>query len=148
METWLVFRQGESWLALLSSEVKEVLPLCQLCHPPGLGGLLSGFLNLEGRLLPAVSLARMLGQEGPVGQQLLLSSPLVVQVEAVEGVFQVTPRPLEAGYTFNDWAVARATLADRLVYRLAADRLLLAEERARLEDLGRQHQERLKACET
>ena len=58
----MAFRVGTEWLAVplaLATEVAPLAPVHRLPHRDG--GALLGVVNVGGRLLPAVSLARLMG---------------------------------------------------------------------------------------
>jgi len=58
----LVFRIGAEWLAAPMALVASVAPLARVHRlPHRSGGALLGIVNVDGRLLPAVSLAALLG---------------------------------------------------------------------------------------
>jgi len=63
----MVFRVGDEWLAAplaLVASVAPVAPVHRLPHRGGKGSALLGIVAVEGRLLPAVSLAALLGIDG------------------------------------------------------------------------------------
>jgi chemotaxis-related protein WspD len=58
----LVFRIGREWLALPARVIDTVAPLAPLHRVPHrTGAILLGVVNIEGRLVPALSLAALLG---------------------------------------------------------------------------------------
>lgn len=65
----LVFRVGAEWLAVAAAGVASVAPLAPVHRVPHRsGGALLGVVNVGGRLVPAVSLAGLLGiDEGGAG---------------------------------------------------------------------------------
>ena len=60
----LVFRVGAEWLAVGAATVASVAPVAPVHRVPHRGGgALLGIVNVGGRLVPALSLARLLGIE-------------------------------------------------------------------------------------
>jgi chemotaxis-related protein WspD len=98
----MAFRVGTEWLAVplaLATEVAPLAPVHRLPHRDG--GALLGVVNVGGRLLPAVSLARMMGVDTdtappPAGRhafaRLLVLSPggqrVALPVDEVHGVLR------------------------------------------------------------
>ena len=133
----MAFRVGTEWLAVplaLATEVAPLAPVHRLPHRDG--GALLGVVNVGGRLLPAVSLARLMGVDTdtappPAGRhafaRLLVLAPggrrVALPVDEVHGVLRHAqdamrppaanvgraPSPLVAGM-IADGALAAALL--------------------------------------
>lgn len=144
--------------ALARTSVSEVLPLPDLHAPPAGGGPFAGFLNLGGRPVPVVDLARLLGLRTDAARRgaeeayrhILLDAPrgtgfLVDRVEDLITVEAAALRPVAAERTLNGCVVAEIARDDGLVHVLGLARLLTAEERARLSALTDAAAERLAA---
>ena len=145
--------------ALHRSAVREFLPLPRLWRPPALPRPLAGFFNLGGDAVPVLRLDVLFGLEqreaAPVAdlyRHLILigasgaagSSALLV--DRVLDVARVDASRLSAvrqRETLNGCVEAEVTWSDRIVHLLSADRILLAEEKQALAELGRQAQNRL-----
>lgn len=61
LQSVLIFRMGEEWLALPVEVLAEVTPWRQPHRVPHRGGLLAGLVNLRGELHLCVHLAQLLG---------------------------------------------------------------------------------------
>jgi purine-binding chemotaxis protein CheW len=158
----VVFALGASRCALRHEEVREFLPVPHLWRPPGAPRVLEGFLNLGGAPVPVIALDRLLevpgaGQPAPLAHRhliLLRAEPsgwqVALLVERVLDVRQVAPeqlRPAGGQHTLNDCVVAEIEAADGFVHLLAAERLMLAQERAALQELSAAVQARLSEWE-
>jgi purine-binding chemotaxis protein CheW len=113
---------------------------------------LAGFLNLAGRAIPVVRLARLLGaSESPPGLYsplLLLKGdvPCALLVDAAEAVATLdtaTILPLREGFCVNDCGLGLAEIGGRHLMLLDPERLFLAEERRRVAELTQIEQGRL-----
>lgn len=139
--------------ALAREAVAEVLPLPELFAPPAADGMLAGFLNLGGRPVPVVDLARLLGlgsREPGLYAHLVLAASreiafLVDRATDVVSLEAGALRPVAPERTLNGCVEAELALRDRLVHLLGLDRLLTAEESARLSALAQAARERLAA---
>jgi purine-binding chemotaxis protein CheW len=148
----ITFRVGRESYALSLTALREILPLPQLAQPPGLPPLLAGFLNLSGRAIPVVRLARLLGAaESPLGlySPLLLlkgDNPCALIVDAAEAIATLdtaTILPLREGFCVNDCGLGLAEIGGRHLMLLDPERLFLAEERRRVAELTQIEQARL-----
>lgn len=140
--------------------VSEVLPIPELHAPPAGGGPLAGFLNLGGRPVPVVDLARLLGLTSPDARELedpyrhiLLDAEgntgfLVDRVADLVTVENAAIRPVAPERTLNGCVVAELARDDRLVHVLGLPHLLTGEERARLSALSEAAARRLAALPT
>jgi purine-binding chemotaxis protein CheW len=127
--------------------VSEVLPLPDLHAPPAGGGPLAGFLNLGGRPVPVIDLARLLAlragapEADGLYRHILLDAPgdtgfLVDRVEDLVTVAAAAIRPVSPERTLNGCVVAEIARGDALVHVLGLRELLSAEERDRLSALA------------
>lgn len=84
--TLLVFRSAESWLAIPTSmlvEVVEARPIHRVPHR--VAGLLRGLVNIRGRLSPCVDIRRLLSIEGPVGARARRETCRLVVADGASG---------------------------------------------------------------
>ncbi|MCJ2050897.1 chemotaxis protein CheW [Methylobacterium sp. J-070] len=141
--------------ALPRAAVAEILPLPDLHSPPAAGGWLIGFLNLGGAPIPVIDLAGLLGLR-PAGAAPGLYAHLVLtradalaylvdRAADLVTVPEAAIRPAEAAGTLNGCVAAELVLGDRLVHALAPERLLTAQETARVSALARAAAARLAA---
>jgi len=157
----VVFRLEGCFCALPGEAVSEVLPQAELYLPPALPPILAGFLNLDGKAVPVVRLARLLfpGREQDVRPGLythliLLRSKwraFILQVEKALEVKYFSDEallPMAPGLSLQDCVEAQAEEAGEKIYVLSADRLLLGEERDRIAELQTMEQERLRLLGT
>ncbi|WP_342110172.1 chemotaxis protein CheW [Methylobacterium sp. SI9] len=141
--------------ALPRAAVAEVLPLPDLHAPPAIGGWLTGFLNLGGTPVPVIDLAALLGLRAAPSPADLYAHLVLVRGEAVAyrvdraadlvTVPEAAIRPAGEAGTLNGCVAAELVLGERLVHALAPDRLLTAQERARVAAHARAAAERLAA---
>jgi purine-binding chemotaxis protein CheW len=161
---WAVPSSGSAYLlldvagtpcALPRAAVAEVLPLPDLHEPPAAGGWLVGFLNLGGMPIPVIDLAALLGLR-PAGSAPDLYAHLVLTrgagtaylVDRAADLVSVPARairPAEPGGTLNGCVAAELVLGDRLIHALAPERLLTAQEAARVAALAQAAAARLAA---
>lgn len=146
---FLVFALGGEHFALPLAGVREVLALPRLEQPPGLPGLLAGFVNFGGEVLPVLQLADLLQLPvlRSIDQHLILlrERALLCLVDRVLGIERAAPAALEAGHSFNELVSGRLESG---AFVLQPERLLLAEEAARVEELRGMAAERLQRLET
>jgi len=154
-DLYVLIRAGDSDAALKQVEVAEILPLARLDRPPTAPRALAGFLNLGGSPLPVLRLAALLGgaagtdddlyshivrlkpQEGRPSLGLLVDRVLDAAARA-ESSASVAPDE-----SLNGVVAETLTIGDRFVPRLDAQKLLLAEEAARLAEMAKVMAERL-----
>lgn len=130
--------------ALPRRAVREVLPLPRLWRPPGAPAALAGFLNLAGNAVPVLDLAVLFDLGRPAATRVALyrhlvllhgEAPLALMVDRVRDFARVAPdqvRPVADAATLNGCVSAEIRVGERLVHGLAVERILLAEEQARL----------------
>jgi chemotaxis signal transduction protein len=120
--------------------------------------MLNGFLNLRGTIVPLILLRHLLRlpaapleEYTPViivktsTQSLALVVDRVLEVEHFDR-FQTTT-PIEEGHTLNDFAEGHLHRGENSFILLNVDRLLLAEERKRLQELSSEARSRLDEIE-
>ncbi len=149
---WVIFTAGEETLALPRADVRRVLPLPALSHPPGLPHAIEGILDLAGVAIPVLRLDRLFGFPAPpplpYQHLLLLSSTNVLVALLVDRVTEVLRgntlvTPLGTGETFNDCVVGQFTHGTKSVHLLSAERLLNKHERQALSDFREIEERRL-----
>jgi purine-binding chemotaxis protein CheW len=149
-----VFRLDGTRLALPVEAVREVVPIVRLARPPQAPAAVAGFLDLAGDAVLVLHLDRLLGcpdcRHSPESKIIVLRGrpPLGLLVAHVESVrtaaeFRFLPVPPEA--SFNGCVAALLDSAAGPVHLLAAARLLLREEQARLADYAARAQARRQA---
>ncbi len=151
----VVFDIGGRRCALPAAAVREVVHYPELSRPPGMPGILEGFLNYGGSVLPVVRLGRLFGGAAePPGLYapilVLRGSPVALLVGAVRAVAEIQDGsllPVEGEAVFNDCLAGQAEIGGEPVHVLLAERLLLAQERRRLDELAAQVAERLTGLE-
>lgn len=116
--------------------------------------MLEGFLNLAGTAVPVVDAAKLFNlrpsEMDPIYRHIVIVNDgesklglLVDRVEDVRRLDREAIRPSEAGQSLNDCVLGEIDASDVVIHVLAADRILLAAEKARLADLSRLEQQRL-----
>lgn len=156
----VIFAIGSLRCALRRTQVRELLPVPHLWRPPGLPGPVEGFMNLGGTAVAVVSLERLfgLGQAGGAArdsrlyQHLILlhaapaAQPVALLVSRVLDVISVPEerlRPVEQRETLNGCVEAEVEVEDGFIHLLAADRVLMEQERRVLAELRQNAQARL-----
>ncbi|ACA14812.1 CheW protein [Methylobacterium sp. 4-46] len=152
---FLVVDVAGTGCAVRREAVREVLPLPRLWRPPGVPAALAGFFSLGGAAVPVLDLAVLFGLAGASAgrpmlyRHLLLvgeAAPLALLVDRVDDLVSVEPEavtPLPQGTALNGCVAGELRCGGRLLHELAVSRILLAEERARLDAQTRLAQERL-----
>lgn len=151
----LIFEAGGERWALAVATVRQVLHLPRLARPPAGPGFLAGYLDLRGEPIPVLRLTALLGLENRPDELytpviVLKSGPLGLLVQSLVEVAVLEPsclKPLGPGRVLNDSVSAEATVSDRAVHVLDPGRLLLEEEKRRLEELEIRYRERLSRLE-
>ena len=152
---WLLLDVAGVPFALPCAAVREILPLPRLHAAPTGGGALAGLLNLGGVPVPVIDLARLLGlREGepdadPYRHVVHLDEDAVaLLVDRASDLAHLAPeavRPVASGRSFNGCVAGEIALGDRLVHALVPERILSADERARVGAFARSAARRLGA---
>ncbi|HZH53100.1 MAG TPA: chemotaxis protein CheW [Microvirga sp.] len=145
--------------ALRRQEVRELLPLPRLWRPPSMPRPVAGFFNLGGAAVPVVRLEVLFGlerrgetSEAELYRHLILvdgltgSGPCALLVDRVLDLAHAGGAQLSAvrpENTLNGCVEAEIDYGGRLVHLLSLGRILFAEEKQVLADLGRHAQSRL-----
>lgn len=149
-ETFVLLSIDGDEAALRRADVAEILPLARLERPGGAPRALAGFMNLGGRPLPVLRLGVLLGSAEPAdagvyshvvrlrGEVGLLVDRVLDAAAKAEATAPVAPDE-----SLNGCVAERLTVGGRFIPRLDAERLLLAEEAARLAEMTRTMAERL-----
>ena len=132
----------------------------RLWRPPGTPHPVAGFFNLSGTAVPVLRLDVIFGleevedaPEAALYRHLVLieglsgSGPGALLVDRVQDVVEVDARqmsPVGPEETLNGCIEAEIAFDDRLIHLLSRQRILLAEERQALADLGAAAQARLR----
>lgn len=147
----VVFAEGEVLCALPASEVQEVVFLPELSHPPGLPPVLDGVMTLDGKAVPVVRAARLMGLE-PADDDIYTPAMILKDVGAaisaqrLLGILRPTAADLVAadtGRSFNGCVSGMTHMKGHEVHILSAQRLLLEEEKRRLKEFGEIAERRL-----
>jgi purine-binding chemotaxis protein CheW len=155
----IVFDVCGTACALHRDAAREFLPLPRLWRPPALPRPVAGFFNLGGRAVPALRLDVLFefpqrdgDEESDLYRHLIVTEGLgAAQATAllVDRVLDVATvdasrlSPVQQTDSLNGCVEAEILWQDRLVHLLSLERILLAEERQALDELGRQAQNRL-----
>lgn len=143
-------------LALAQAAVREVLPLPHLHAPPATGGPLAGFMDLGGRAIAVLDLARLLRLRAaavpdPYAHLVLLADGatalLVDKVADLVRAADADVQPIDGERSFNGCMDARIAVGGRHHDRIDLPRLLTAEESARLAAFAEIARQRLDALD-
>lgn len=157
MTTLVIFSCGPERCALPRAAVAEVALTPELSQPPGMPASLEGFLNLAGEAVAVVDAAKLFGlspsaEIDPLYRHVMIvrDGPdvlglIVDRVEDVRRIDSESIRPAAAADSLNGAVTGDVDLNGKVVHLLAANRILLAAEKARLEDLRQAEQQRLDA---
>ncbi|MCQ8278720.1 chemotaxis protein CheW [Acetobacteraceae bacterium KSS8] len=138
----MIFGLAGRRMALPAALVREALPVPRLDRRPGTPPALAGFFSLGGVTVPVLDLAVLLGlrdfgeapELDPLYRPILRLDSLSLLVDRLEQVRVPEGADAEAGEDpWQNRCVARHLRADGPVSLLDPDRLLLEEERARLD---------------
>lgn len=153
---YVTFRAGALEAALPQTAVAEILPVPELAAAPGAPRALAGFVNLGGEAVAALALDRLLDAEGGVPanalyRHLIRLRPLAGAPAVTLLVDRVTDaaavadgvQPVEEADSLGGCVGETALIDGWLTPVLSPEHLLLAEEKARLEEFARRAQERL-----
>lgn len=132
-------------MALAADEIAEILPLPTLHRPPGAPKVFAGFLNRSGHPLAVIDMPAVFGEESAddlyrhivrlrgasrIDQALLVDR--VVEAQASATSFE----PIEDGASLNGVFAGTLLIEGAPIPLLDLDRLLLAEEAARIAELS------------
>jgi purine-binding chemotaxis protein CheW len=151
---YLIFEVGNSLFALPQTQIQEVLPLPALILPPGLPPILAGFVNLDGQYLPVLELAflfQMPAYIQQIDQHLLRlrQTPMLCLVKRVLELCSLPePLPLEPDQSLNNYLAGFLNYRGQRVALISVEKLLLAEEKARIQALQNMVQQRLDTLES
>ena len=154
---FLIFQSNGLDCAFALDAVHTVVPMAALFSPPGTPAGIAGFLNLRGRAIPVLRLDLLfaLPEQKPG-----LHTPLVI-VHAAGGLVGILTEQIRqiAAPAADSWlalgehqvwhesAVASFTIDGRITHVLAADRLLLEQERSLVAAFEIMAQQRLRHWE-
>lgn len=149
----VVFDVAGRRCALPAAAVREVVHYAELSRAPGMPAITEGFLNYGGAVLPVVRVARLFGfAERPPGLYapivVLRGAALALLVDAVRSVVAVAADavlPVDGDGVFNACLAGQVELDGGAVHLLVPERLVLEEERRRLDELGAMLARRLAA---
>jgi purine-binding chemotaxis protein CheW len=153
LHSLVVFRVGDDSFAVPVDAVAEVVPIAWLSRPPHMPFIVHGILNLGGVAVPVLRTDRLLGMAdsafGLDASILVMkggSAPLGLLVGHVEGVrpaaeFEILP--LADRQSFQGCLAAELDGPGGCIHLVAWDKMLLEEERLRLDQFQRQTQDRL-----
>lgn len=151
----VLVRINDGEAALPRQDIAEILPLARLDRPPTAPRALAGFLNLGGVPLPVLRLGVLLGGAVPETDDLYSHIVRLKPSEDRPSVGLLVERVLDAAVTpsaaepaspdesLNGVIAATLTINGCFVPGLDAQRLLLAEETARLAEMTTAMAERL-----
>lgn len=154
-QSLVVFDVAGRRCALPAGAVREVVHYAELSRAPGMPAILDGFLNYGGTVLPVVRVARLFGfneiEPGLYAPIVVLrGTELALLVDEVLGVVSVDGEailPLDGDSVFNACLAGQIELEDGAVHVLVPERLVLEQERRRLDELGAMMAERLAAVD-
>lgn len=149
----VVFRLCGSAFAVPVADVREVVPYAWLAQPPRMPSFVHGILNLGGVAVPVLRLDQLLAlppaQIG-LGASILImkttGQPLGLLVEHVEdvrpgGEFQLLP--MEEQHSLQGCVVGQLHGPQGDLHLVSWEKVLLAEERHRLDQFQNSAQQRL-----
>ena len=147
----LVFAEGETLCALPSIDVQEVVFLPALSQPPGMPSVLEGIMTLDGVAVPVLRAAKLLGlSAAPDGvytpAMILKDARAALTVERMVDIFRPNPAeivPAQENHSFNGCLAGVARMKDQEVHILSVEKLLLQEERRRIDEFQALVQKRL-----
>lgn len=153
LQNLVAFRLGDRLLAFPVDDVREVVPMAWLSKPPQLPAMVEGILNLAGQAVPILRLDRLLSIEaGDFGLEASIlvmkggGAAIGVMVEHLDGVWpagRYRVMPVDPQASFNGCLSAMLDSGVEAIGLLSWQRLLLAEERARIAEFTVRAQARL-----
>jgi purine-binding chemotaxis protein CheW len=149
-DAYVLFRIDGQEAALARIEVTEILPTARLDRPVGAPRALAGFLNLAGQPLAVLRLGTLIGAttDTPQGDDLYSHIIRLRDAPGRPSIGLLVDRVIDAAAVAQDTAAAPSddslngcvaqtlTIQGRFVPRLATERLLLAQEALRLEEMS------------
>lgn len=155
---WIVqFTLADQLYSLPREAVDEIVQMAELVVPPRGPRILAGFLVIGEEFVPVIRTSELFGA---AEQQVGLYTPLIVlrgerirfaiQVDRIATVSRVPPHdllPIPAGHSFNECATGMVRIGTETSLLLAADRLMLEEERLRVSELRSIEQARVAAVQ-
>ena len=150
----LIFDLAGLRCAVDASEVRQIVPMALLSHPPGLPYLLQGFLNLRGETVPVLRLDRLFGlpeQEPGLYTPLVLlrreGGTMALMADRVIDMRSLPAdsfSPVAEHYSFNGCAEAEVRVPEGVIHVLSPRRILVEQERQSLAHFQHMAEERLK----
>ncbi len=141
----VIFEVGSFNCALPLDQVFEILPLTELACPPSSPTILEGFLNVGGDLIPVVNLELLFGlsiSPERVHSHFLVvrnnGTRLALKTNYVSNIVEAPEKeraPVTSQHSFNDCVESEVRNGNSPVFLLNLSRLLLIEERTRIEHL-------------
>ncbi len=157
MKTVVVIRLGNLRGALDRVSVREIAPVAELSISPSLPASIEGVLNLAGKAVLVVDLARLMGiapntDADPLYRHIIILAGnhdgLALMVDRAEDVLRIDETAVVlpvSESSFNGCVTGHINLGEAALHLLNADRIFLAAERERLDALRLMEQERLKS---
>jgi purine-binding chemotaxis protein CheW len=153
----LVFQTAQYHCAFNLHAISEVQLIPALVVSPVQATILDGFFDLRGTIVPVVPLSALFGIPTelpglytPIIVIELAGRPVAIRVDQVDQVVEV-PHAAIQSYSkkdsLNGCAEGQVNVGGCDVVVLSADRLLLREEQAMLEDIQATLQKRIKSLE-
>lgn len=146
----LLFRINQHACAIPIGGIAEIVQYAATTTLPGQPPILEGFLNLRGHALPVIRLAALFGlpQAAPALNSaiIVLRSQAGLLVDEVEGLHSLVPgslEPIAGGHSFNECAAGQFDFEHRRFTLLSPERILLAQEEARIAGLAKLAQDRI-----
>ena len=155
----LQFRISDTIFGLSVADTKEVVHMAELIKPPGIPSFLSGFINIEGQVIPVVVLSILIGLPEP---SIEMYTPLVIvknetahialmveKVLNIESIGEEQLFPLDDESIFNQCVSKSGKNNDGdTFYLLSPERILLAQEQQMIAAFQEMAQKRLDALQT
>lgn len=155
LHSLVVFRLGGQAFAVPVAAVREVVPLAWLAKPPRMPSFVEGVLNLGGIAVPVLRLDDLLGMErGRVGLDASIlimrrdGAALGLLVDHVDGVrpgHDFQSMPVEDRHSFQGCLAGELSGPAGVVHLVSWEKVLLEEERRRLDQFQQSAQDRLSA---
>ena len=157
-KTLVVFDLAGQACAFPLEEVRQIIPLPALAHPPGLPEAIEGILDLGGSAVPVVRMDRLFSlppQEIGLYTPLLLlgaaSNPVAIPVDQVREILSLREEScsfLGDGRSLNGAAVGEIAAGGSSIHLLSAEHIFSAEERRRLTEFQTMAEQRLRMLES